>query len=360
MKPLLLVPAAVFCMALADTPAKVILDTDSGPFNDDGVALVMLLQSPSQVALQGITVVPGNVWPLQGAEYMLAHLKMMRRPDVPVYIGAEAPLVHTAAIAAEERKFGELAYIGALARTPPNSSAELAKPFYGFSGLSPQRENAVDFIINAVQRNPGNITVLAIGPLTNIAMALRIRPDLETRIGRLVLMGGTIHAPGNASKTAEFNFWFDPEAAQIVLRSRIPSKVMFGLDVCDRAPLSKTLFKQIVAVKTPVTKIYKADFGRRFPGFLGAHPQPAYLWDELAAGYLIDPSFTTKSQSMYLDIDTRLGPAYGRVIQLDRKLAPEATPVDVMLDVDAAKAYALYKDLLTRPVSGPQPRARRR
>ncbi len=353
MKRLLAVLAAVSAMAIADTPGKVILDTDSGPFNDDGAALVMLLQSPSKVALQGITVVPGNVWPLQGAEYMLAHLKMMQRVDIPVFVGAEAPLVHTAAIAASERKFGPLAYIGAFARKPPNSPSGLAKPFYGFSGLTPHRENAVDFIINAVDGNPGAITVLAIGPMTNLAMALRIRPDLETKIQRLVFMGGTIHVPGNSTKDAEFNFWFDPEAAQIVLRSRIPSKIMFGLDLCNRAPLSKALFDQIVAVKTPVTRIYEEDFGRaRFPGFLTAHPQPAYLWDELAAGYLIDPSFVTKSQSTYLDVDTRLGAAYGRVIPLDRKLAPDATPVDVMLDLDAAKTYTLYKDLLTRPVGG--------
>src|ERR1700681_3540629 len=100
MKRLIIVLFAVVCMAFSDEPEKIILDTDSGPFNDDGVALVMLLQSPSKVALQGIAVVPGNVWPDQGAEYMLAHTKMMHRTDVPVFVGAEAPLVHTAAIAA--------------------------------------------------------------------------------------------------------------------------------------------------------------------------------------------------------------------------------------------------------------------
>src|SRR5437879_1783213 len=100
MKRLIIVLFATVCMALSAREEKIILDTDSGPFNDDGAALVMLLQSPSKVAVQGITVVPGNVWPDQGAEYMLAHTKMMHRTDVPVFIGAEAPLVHTAAIAA--------------------------------------------------------------------------------------------------------------------------------------------------------------------------------------------------------------------------------------------------------------------
>lgn len=337
-------------LAMAQQPEKVILDTDSGPFNDDGAALIMLLQSPKRVELAGIAVTPGNVWALQGAEYMLAHVKMMHRSDVPVFVGAEAPLVHTASMAAEEhRKFGKLGYRGAFAQKTPRSRRELKKPFYGYSGFRPREQSAIDFLIETIEREPGNVTILEIGPMTNIAMALRIRPDLETKIKRLVFMGGAIDVPGNANQTAEFNFWFDPEAARIVLRSRIPVKVMFGLDVCNRAPLTRALFDQIVAVKTPVTKLYEYDFGKmKFPGFLTKHPQPAYLWDELAAGYLIDPSFATKSQRMYLDVNTTFGPDYGRVIHLDRKQAPQATPVDVIEDLDTAKAYALYRELLTK------------
>ena len=338
-------------MAMAQQPEKVVFDTDSGPFGDDGVALVMLLQSPSKVALQGITVVPGNVWPLQGAEDMLAHLKMMHRPDLGVYIGAEAPLIQTAAIAADAaRKFGKLEYIGAFAQKQPRSRRDLKKPFYGFSGLEAKSQNAVDFLIESVEKNPGQVTVFAIGPMTNLAMAMRIHPALETKIKRLVFMGGAVNVPGNASKTAEFNFWFDPEAARIVLRSRIPSKVMFGLDICNHAPIPKAVFQQIVAVKSPVTRIYRQDFGRGYPGFLGKHPKTAYLWDELTAAYLIDPTIVTKSESKYLDVDTAQTADYGRVIPLDRKLAPRATPVEVMLDLATSKAYALYRELLTKPV----------
>jgi len=339
-------------MLPAQAPEKIIFDTDSGPFNDDGVALVMLLQSASKVSVQGITVVPGNVWPDQGAEYMLAHTKMMHRPDIPVFVGAEAPLVHTAALAsAAAQKFGKQSYIGAFAVKPPRSRRDLRKPYEGFSGLTVQKQNAVDFMIETIDHSPGAVTVLALGPMTNLAMALRIRPDLETKIKRLVFMGGAAHVAGNATKAAEFNFWFDPEAAQIVLRSKIPIKIMFGLDICNHAVLTKSLFDQIVAVKTPVTRVYREDFGRRgFPGFLTKAHQTAYLWDELAAAYLIDPAFVTKSESAHLDVDSKFGPDYGRVIPLDRKLAPEATPVQVMLDLDAARAFALYKELLTRPI----------
>ena len=97
----------------------VLFDTDSCLFCDDGAALVMLLRSPSQVVVPGITVVPGNVWPAQGAEYMFHILDLLKHPQVPVYTGAHAPLVHTAAMAREaERRWGKLEYIGAFADNP--------------------------------------------------------------------------------------------------------------------------------------------------------------------------------------------------------------------------------------------------
>ena len=101
----------------------IIVDTDSGLFGDDGAALVMLLRSPAQVAVSGITIVPGNVWPAQGAEYMLHILDLLKRPQVPVYPGAETPLMHTAAMAREyARRWGALEFTGAFAQEPHGCS----------------------------------------------------------------------------------------------------------------------------------------------------------------------------------------------------------------------------------------------
>jgi len=329
---------------------RIVFDTDSGPFNDDGSALVMLLQSGAPV--DAVTIVPGNVWAMQGAEYMLANLKMMHRADLPLFVGAGAPLLHTPAMArAAAKEFGPQSYIGAFARTRPESRAQLLAPFYGFSGLEPRRESAVDFIVQTVESHPGEVTLFAIGPMTNIAMALRLRPEIETRIKRIVFMGGAVHAPGNTTKAAEFNFWFDPEAARIVLRSRIPQKIMFALDICNLAPLTRAMFDRIVAVKTPVTAIYEEDFGRgNFPAFLSKTPAHAFLWDELAAEYLVDPSIVTASRQMHLDVETRFSADYGRVVPLDRTLVPDATPIDVALEVQRNKVEQIYVDLMTRPV----------
>src|SRR5579883_2987119 len=226
----------------------VLFDTDSClHFCDDGAALTILMRSPAQVIIPGITIVPGNVWPGQGSEFMFHMLDLLQHAQIPVFTGAQAPLVHTAAMAREaERRWGKFEFIGAFAENPGD-----IKPVAGsrLSGRKPHPEGAVQFLISEIERNPGQVTILAIGPMTNIALALRLRPEIETKIKRIVFMGGNWKVPGNASPSAEFNFWFDPEAARIVLRSRIPEKVMFGLDICNTAPLRKAQFDQIVRVK---------------------------------------------------------------------------------------------------------------
>jgi inosine-uridine nucleoside N-ribohydrolase len=330
-------------------PEKVIFDTDCAFFNDDGAALVMLLERPRQAEVLGLTIVPGNLWPRQGAEYMFHILRLMKRPEIPLHLGAQAPLVHTRAMALKEnRDWGPIEYLGAFENDPPQSQSELKPPFGGkFSGLTPARRNAIDFLIETIDQSPGQVTLLAIGPMTNVAIALRLRPDLESKIRRLVFMGGTVHARNYDNRAAEFNFWFDPEAAQVVLRSGIRQKTMFGLDICNRARINRTHFDQIVAVKTPITELFREDMGNRYPGFLKKRDAQSYIWDCLAAGYLLDPSFVVKRESAYLDVDTSFGKNYGAVIPLDRTLAPQATPVEVMLDLDFRRFFELYKGLLT-------------
>src|SRR5215475_7114861 len=115
------IPAAflfVTCLAGAAARDTVVFDTDSGLFGDDGAALVMLVRSPGQVAIQGITIVPGNVWAPQGAEYMLHILELLKK-TVAVYTGAEAPLLHSPEMAKEaSKRWGELAYMGAFTVNP--------------------------------------------------------------------------------------------------------------------------------------------------------------------------------------------------------------------------------------------------
>jgi inosine-uridine nucleoside N-ribohydrolase len=323
----------------------VLFDTDSGLFGDDGAALVILVRSPAQVSVQAITIVPGNVWAPQGAEYMFHILDLLRHPLMTVALGADGPLIHTAAMAKEsERRWGALSYIGAFARDPL-----VVVPAPGFKmSLRKPRLDAVNLLISEIERRPGKVTILALGPMTNIALALRMKPAIETQIKRIVFMGGNIRVPGNATNAAEFNFWFDPEAARIVLRSRIPIKVMFDLDICSQAPIRKAEFDQIASARTLVADLYRADLGYRFPAYLRKPDASGYMWDSLAAAYVVDPEFVTKAEYRYLDVQTSWGQFYGSTVPLDRKVAPLATPVTVALGLDFKRVFALYKDRLTR------------
>jgi inosine-uridine nucleoside N-ribohydrolase len=330
----LLLLTATLCFA----QEKVIFDTDSAFFNDDGAALVMLLQRPEQVDVLGLTLVPGNLWPNLGAEYMFRILDIMKKPGIPLFIGARAPLVHTRAMAQKESKeWGPYTYLGAFGQEDKPGKTTLQRRI--------SRKIGIDFMIDMISQAPTPVTVLAIGPMTNLAIALRLRPDLEKKIKRVVFMGGAAHTRSSDGQVAEFNFWFDPEAAQVVLRSAIPEKVMFGLDICNHAKLDKARYDEIASVKTPITALFREDLGKRFAKDPAAS---TYIWDCLAAGYLLDPSFVTQRETAYLDIDTAFGKNYGGVIPLDRTIAPDATAVDVTLDLDFAKFFKMYKELLTK------------
>jgi inosine-uridine nucleoside N-ribohydrolase len=123
---------------------------------------------------------------------------------------------------------------------------------------------------------------------------------------------------------------------------------MFPLDICNQAPVRKNEFDEIVAVRTPVTGLFREDLGNGYPGFLKNPAAKSYLWDSLAAAYVIDPGFVTKFETRYLDVETNWSRSYGSTIPLDRRLAPGGTPVKVMLQLDFRRVWNLCKDLLTR------------
>lgn len=153
--PLLLLP-------LAAPPAhKIVFDTDCGFFGDDGAALVMLVRSPEKVEIKAITAVSGNVWAAEVSEYLTQILGLLGRPEMRPYVGAQMPLVHTADLAKLE---APLEFQGAFA-----NPARFAPPGSG---------TALDALAATVQQNPGQITILALGPMTNVAMLLRLHSDL--------------------------------------------------------------------------------------------------------------------------------------------------------------------------------------
>jgi inosine-uridine nucleoside N-ribohydrolase len=196
---------------------RVLLDCDPGL--DDALALLLVLASP-ELDLAGVSTVAGNQTIEKTTENALKLLELAERSDVPVAAGAARPLA------------GELV---------------LADDAHGDTGLGnlvlpeprarPVDQPAVDFLADQLLAAVEPVTVLAVGPLTNIALLLALRPDAAERIGRLVLMGGAIRE-GNMTPSAEFNVWIDPEAAQRVFAAAL-DVTMIGLDVTNRCVLTR-------------------------------------------------------------------------------------------------------------------------
>src|SRR5579871_5831944 len=190
---------------------RVIVDTDFAlPPQDDGLALAFALNSP-ELDVIGITTVAGNYNVARASADALRMLEIAGRPEIKVYGGARRPLAHEPDAYARSH-YGKW-WSDDPAPAPPG----------GFARIALQPEPAADFIARTVTAAPGQIDILALGPLTNIATAMQRNPAVGKAIKRITIMGGAIASlpdgAGNATPNAEFNFWVDPEAARIVLRS---------------------------------------------------------------------------------------------------------------------------------------------
>lgn len=337
---------------------KVIFDTDNGPFGDDTKALIMLLNS-EQFELLGITTVIGNYWVEYSTAHTLRFLEIMGRTDIPVYMGMGEPFMgdHTPLL-----KMGWLpgivgGNIGYMAKERPASYKELPEePIIGLPTTEAQEMHAVDFIAEQVKKYPGEVTLICTGACTNIAMAVKRYPEIVPLVKQVIYMGGAIDVPGNTTAAAEFNWWADPWATKIAMSTPFARQVIAPKDICAQARITYETYEAIKAAHeaapTPATQLFMEISGPNHEG----HPEYTNtLWDEVTVLYLLDPSFVTRSEERYMDIDTTLGINYGRSIGFrttprrpdDFVVAPFAQKVEVLLDMDVTAFMDLYVHYFT-------------
>src|ERR1017187_3636386 len=263
-------------------PYRVIIDTDPGV--DDALALLLAMRSP-ELKIEAITPVAGNV-PLDlTLPNALRMVEIAGRTDIPVAAGARTPLVRrlvTAAYAHGENGLGGAVF-------PEPTTKPVATP-------------AAEMIREIVRRYPGEVTLITIGPLTNVATALNSDPELAGLVRGLVMMGGSLSG-GNITPAAEFNVYVDPEAARIVFQSGIPV-TMVGLDVTRKTSLTDEHVRVLEAAQNPVSQaaatIARNTLNRNHErGFL-AGPN---MHDSLAVAGFIDPSIL-QFQDYYVDVET--------------------------------------------------------
>lgn len=316
---------------------RVIFDTDFViPPQDDSLALMLALRSP-ELEILGITTVAGNDSMERATSDVLRVIEIAGRTDIPVYKGANMPLLH------EKSEFATKTHGRWWSDDPP------PPPPGGFAKIGPQRESAIDFIVRTVNANPGAVTIIAIGPLTNISMALSLEPSLARRIKKLVIMGGALAAlpdgAGNVTPNAEFNFWVDPEAARVVLRSGVPIDLT-PLNVTRKTAFTKEWYDRIVAVETPITALIRERMGPRFEKNPNAGGQ---MYDQLAVAALIDPTLV-QTREMYVVVDANPGPNYGVSVGGTRPWpgAEGAKLISVQHDLDFDRFIRMYVERVTK------------
>lgn len=328
---------------------KVIFDTDFNVLNDDGQAFIMLAQLHAQkrIELLGMTLVSGNAWVDQEqVDALKAVERMGVDKEVGVYSGAVYPLLHDYATYEQEKGLFGSGWPGAFKNPRPTSASQLVAPPDGMATHTKLREEtAAQFIIDSVKRNPHEVTLLAVGPLTNLALAIRTAPEIVPLIKRIVYMGGAFEIPGNTTPAAEFNWWFDPEAAKIVLRQPI-EQVIFPNDVCEKVNFDASVYKRIVAKSGVIPDLYKAVMGPTFDKDPKYH---SFTWDSLPALYLVHPELVTDARDMWVDVDAHYGPDYGRALGY-KKGAPVGTQkAKVVFGVDQKTFWDEYVSLVTLP-----------
>jgi purine nucleosidase len=339
----------------------VLIDQDgSGPADSNTMGMMVLLQSP-QAEVLGVTVVTGNAWRDEEVKHTLRMLELVGRSDVPVVPGAVFPLVRTQEeTRLEMQLIGKPFWVGAWGRqttdlAPPaglvqakirtHEPWEIPSLPEGSPQTKPLAEDAPHFLIRQVRAHPGQVTIYAAGPLTNIALAVAIDPQFAELTRGIVIMGSSINPQTDDAEFAtsprhEFNFWFDPEAARIVLRAGWQRIDVTTVDVSIKAMFTQEMFDAISRSSNPAAQ-YISKFAR----------ERYYLWDELAACAWLDPSIITKIREVYMDVDLSHGPSYGDTLTWVEKLKPatEVRLVHAQMDVDLPKFRKMFVDLMSAP-----------
>ena len=326
-----------------------ILDVDTGI--DDSLALLYACASP-EADLVAVTCLSGNATAQDVQRNTRALLELVGRGDVEVAVGREVPLLRALEITPETHGPHGIGY------------AELPDPP---GSLSPRY--APDLIVAEARRRPGEITLVTLGPLTNLAVAVLMEPDLPRLLRRWVAMGGTFRAPGNTTPTTEWNIHCDPEAAKVAFAAwqtaidadpGVPRALVLGLDVTERARILPADVAELAAragstgdlaldpdraaprghrsgASNPVVRFvadalrWYFEFHARYDGFYGA-----FIHDPLVTAVALDPDLA-RSEAVAVDVDTAGGRADGQTIADWRRLWGRTPNADVAVEVDAAE-----------------------
>jgi inosine-uridine nucleoside N-ribohydrolase len=349
----LLIPAVAFAAR-----HKVIIDQDAfGPGGPNLQPILMVLQAPD-VEVLGITVESGDGWQAENVAHTLRMLELIGRTDVPVVAGATFPLVNSEeATIRWEGLYGKLPYKGAWMREWPDyntvnrthyHAAAVVPPLAeGAPTTKPLNETAAAFIIRKVREFPGEVTVLAMGPFTNLALASRLDDAFAAQAKELVIMGGSFNPHSTTldefamqfvyNPRVEFNSRWDPEASHMMLHAGWKKIIVVPNDATVPTKVTPEIIRAATASGTPLAQ-YVAKYAQTgFP-----------MWDEVAAGVFLDPTLATHASELAMDIDLSPAANYGATLSWPKGKGPGLGEPDVtvVFAVDVPKLEKLFVQLI--------------
>jgi purine nucleosidase len=339
-------------LAWSQPRRKIIINEDcSGPGGSNLNTVALLIQSP-QVEVLGITVVSGDQWRDEEVAHTLRLLEIMGRTDIPVMSGAAFPLLRTREESIQwQERYGKVAYAGAWDERWWHEPFVVPTLAEGQPSIHAADEDAAHFLVRMVHKYPRDVTIYEGGPMTNLALAISLDPQFAALAQELVFMGGSLNPQTSDPEFAnnprhEFNFWFDPEAAHIVLRAPWKKITCTPTDISIKTRLSPQMIKRIDASGTALAH-YIARFNKLGDG-------NDYMWDELAAAAWIEPALITKQETRYLSVDIDHGAGYGNTLSWDEREKPRTAgqPVALQMDLDKEKFYEMFVALMSAPTPG--------
>jgi inosine-uridine nucleoside N-ribohydrolase len=345
-KPKAHVPAA----GLSADSILVYVDNDFlGPGQSNIQSLIPLLHTPG-IKLLGVGVVTGDAWLAEEEAHVLRFLEIAGRPEIPVFAGAQMPLIRTQnEMTAWEMRYGRIPWKGAwnapkAGRTyHPNDPALVPPLVEGVPSIKVASESAVSFLIRMLHEHPGKVTIVTAGPLTNIALAVRLDPDVPKLAKEIVIEGGKLdnsiaRVTGNPDYGTDFNFLFDPEAAHIVLTSPWSRVTVVG-DVTEPVKVTREIAEQIGKSGSPVAKYFQsyARVGQPF-------------WDEITVEVALEKTLVTREIVARMDVDILPGPTYGQAQVWSEDQAPGngETQVHIVQGIDVPRFLATFAALASQ------------
>jgi purine nucleosidase len=303
-------------------PTRIIIDTDPGV--DDALTFLLALASP-EIKLEALTTVRGNVSVEKATRNALSVLELANASHIPVAQGCSLPLI------SELHTSGEVVHgqsgIGKAILPEPKSKVV--------------DQHAIDFLIERILAEPKQITLFTIGPMTNLALAIRKEPRVVSALKELVIMGGAIRQGGNATPLAEFNIHGDPHAAHIVFHSGIPM-TLIPLDVTYKCLLTSADVEHLNKIDSPIARFVRdativyMDFYNQYEGFEGCA-----LHDPLTLATIIAPELL-RLEEHYVDVDITGGISHGNTFADFMKVSKKPANMKVALDVRGREFVELF------------------